>query len=151
MAIAVLSDAEEILALQKLAFIAEAEIYNDFSIAPLVQTIEDLKRDFSQKIIIKKVVGENIIGSVRGYTKDRTCHIGRLMVHPDFQNKGIGTALMFEIETMLRPQCDRFEIFTGQKSDKNISLYKKLGYRVFETKNITPDLQFVYMDKHVNP
>jgi hypothetical protein len=37
---ATVSDAEEILALQKLAYQSEAEIYNDFGIPPLVQTLE---------------------------------------------------------------------------------------------------------------
>jgi hypothetical protein len=37
---ATVSDAEEILALQKLAYQSEAEIYNDFGISPLVQILE---------------------------------------------------------------------------------------------------------------
>ncbi len=36
---AIISDAEEILSLQKLAYRSEAEIYNDFNIPPLVQTL----------------------------------------------------------------------------------------------------------------
>ena len=38
------SDAEEILALQKLAYQSEAEIY---SIPPLVQTLEEMEADLS--------------------------------------------------------------------------------------------------------
>ncbi|WP_198936768.1 hypothetical protein [Domibacillus epiphyticus] len=33
-------DAEEILALTKLAYMSEAEIYNDYTIHPLTQTLE---------------------------------------------------------------------------------------------------------------
>ena len=36
---AMIEDAAEILALQKLAYRSEAEIYNDFSIQPLLQTL----------------------------------------------------------------------------------------------------------------
>jgi hypothetical protein len=39
-------DAEEILTLQKLAYQSEAEIYNDFNIPPLVQTLESIEKDF---------------------------------------------------------------------------------------------------------
>ena len=39
--IAMIQDAEEILALQKLAYRSEAEIYEDYSIAPLIQTLEE--------------------------------------------------------------------------------------------------------------
>ncbi len=41
-----ISDAEEILSLQKIAYKSEAEIYMDFNIAPLIQTLEEIKRDF---------------------------------------------------------------------------------------------------------
>ena len=36
---ATIEDAQEILALQKLAYTSEAEIYNDFTILPLHQTL----------------------------------------------------------------------------------------------------------------
>ncbi len=41
--IANISDLEEILKLQKLAYKSEAEIYNDYSIPPLLQTIDEIK------------------------------------------------------------------------------------------------------------
>ena len=149
MAIALLPDADEILALQRLAFISEAKIYNDYSLSPLMQTIEELKHDFSEQIFIKNVISAKIIGSVRGRVKDGTCHIGRLIVHPEFQNMGIGSDLMHEIEGVFKNQCKTFEIFTGHKSKKNIYLYNKLGYEAFRTKQITPDLSMVFMQKHV--
>ncbi|HXY87151.1 MAG TPA: hypothetical protein VEG44_01785 [Candidatus Acidoferrales bacterium] len=37
------ADAENILHLQQVAFISEAEIYNDFPIAPLSQSLDELK------------------------------------------------------------------------------------------------------------
>lgn len=36
------ADAAAILALQKLAYQSEARLYNDFSIPPLLQTLEEL-------------------------------------------------------------------------------------------------------------
>lgn len=35
-----LEDAKEILELQKLAYVSEAEIYNDYSIPPMMQTLD---------------------------------------------------------------------------------------------------------------
>ena len=40
-------DLREILTLQKLAYQSEAEIYNDYSIPPLIQTLDKIKEDFS--------------------------------------------------------------------------------------------------------
>ena len=46
-------DADEILALQKLAYRSEARLYGDWSIAPLTQTLDQLRRQFSDHIILK--------------------------------------------------------------------------------------------------
>lgn len=144
--IASVSDAEEILSLQKLAYVSEAEIYNDFSIPPLLQTLEEIRDDFDNQIFLRAVSRGKIIGSVRGYEKDGTCYIGRLIVHPDYQNMGIGTQLMNHIEEFFN-QCKRFELFTGYRSEKNIYLYQKCGYRIFKTEDIVGNLKFVYLQK----
>ena len=139
------SDSEEILSLQKIAYRSEAEIYNDFSIEPLVQTLEQLQKQFEDHIIIKAVVDGRIIGSVRANDQDETCSIGKLIVDPNHQNKGVGRMLMNSIEELL-PKS-RYELFTGSKSEKNITLYKKLGYIAFRERLITPDFSLVYLEK----
>jgi ribosomal protein S18 acetylase RimI-like enzyme len=143
---ATLSDAEEILSLQKLAYQSEAEIYNDFNIPPLVQTLEEIKKDFGIQFLLKAVMDEKIIASVRAYTKEGTCYIGRLIVHPDFQNQGIGTKLMVEIEKIFST-CQRFELFTGARSERNLYLYQKLGYKIFKTAKITDQTTIVYLER----
>jgi phage replication-related protein YjqB (UPF0714/DUF867 family)/N-acetylglutamate synthase-like GNAT family acetyltransferase len=147
---ATISDEEEILALQKLAYRSEAEIYNDFNIPPLLQTLESIEKDFENQFFLKAVFREKIIGSVRAYTKEKTCYVGRLIVHPDFQNQGIGTKLMNEIEKIFN-HCKRFELFTGDKSERNLCLYQKLGYKIFRTANITDQTTIVYLEKKVDP
>ncbi len=46
-------DAEEILALQKLAYVSEAEIYNDFTIQPLHQTLNEITSEIEMQYILK--------------------------------------------------------------------------------------------------
>jgi hypothetical protein len=67
------SDAEEILSLQKIAYKSEAEIYKDFNIAPLIQTLEEIKRDFRNQVFLKAVIQGKIIGSVRAFAKEDSC------------------------------------------------------------------------------
>ena len=141
-------DAKEILDLQKMAYRSEAEIYNDFNIPPLIQTLEEIEKDFKNQIFLKALMNEKIIGSIRGYLKVETCYIGRLIVHPDFQNQGIGTKLMNEIEKIFNT-CQRFELFTGDRSEKNIYLYQKLGYKIFKTAKITDQTTIVYLEKNL--
>jgi ribosomal protein S18 acetylase RimI-like enzyme len=145
---AIISDAEEILSLQKLAYRSEAEIYNDFNIPPLVQTLESIEKDFENQYFLKAVMDGKIVGSVRAYTKEGTCYIGRLIVHPDFQNRGIGTDLMNEIERIFNT-CRRFELFTGDRSERNLYFYQKLGYKIFKKAKITDQTKVVYLEKKI--
>lgn len=140
------SDTKEILLLQKLAYRSEAHTYNDFGISPIIQTLYQIEKDFEKWIFLKAVIDDKIIGSVRAYEKEGTCHIGRLIVHPDFQNRGIGTKLMKEIEKIFDGK--RFELFTGDKSQKNLYLYQKLGYKIFKEKKID-NINYMYLEKTI--
>lgn len=141
------SDIEEILKLQRIAFMTEAEFYNDFTIEPLKQTIEELRNEFKNFIILKAVENGKIIGSVRAVEKNQTCFIFRLMTHPDHWNKGVGKALMKSIEAQFDVQ--KYALFTGQLREKNISFYHKLGYmETGETElNGETDVVCIHMEK----
>jgi ribosomal protein S18 acetylase RimI-like enzyme len=138
------SDLEEILALQKLSFRSEAELYNNFNIPPMVQTLKETQDDFKRQLILKVTKDGKIIGSIRAFEKDGTCYLARLMVHPNFQNLGIGTKLLVEMEKLF-DTCKRFELYTGYKSEKNIRLYKKVGYRIFQKS--VENAYLIYMEK----
>jgi len=122
---------EEILELQKLAFQSQAKIYDDDTLPPLVQTLEEIKKDYASHVFLKVVSSSKIIGSVKGSIQENTCHIGRLIVHPDHQNQGIGKQLMEAIENHF-DEAQVFELFTGHKSEKNIHVYESLGYETFK-------------------
>jgi ribosomal protein S18 acetylase RimI-like enzyme len=139
-------DAEEILKLQKLAYISEAEIYNDYSIPPLTQTLPEIIEDFKKNVILKALSSGEIIGSVRGELTGDSCYIGRLMVHPDFQNKGIGTRLMQAIEAEF-PQAKKFTLGTGHRSERNLYLYHKLGYKNISSEPVNDKLTMVHLGK----
>ncbi len=106
------ADAEAILAIQKLAYVSEARIYGDFGIPPLTQNLEELREEFARKAVLKAAVGERLVGSVRGHLNGETCRVERLSVHPDYQGRGIGSALMRRLEQVF-PEARRMELFTG--------------------------------------
>ena len=141
-----ISDAAEILALQRLAYQSEAVIYGDWSIPPLTQTLEELKKEFEEMTFLKVCDSGRLIGSVRASIREGTCEIGRLIVHPEFQHKGVGTGLMSAIEAEF-PSVARFELFTGSRSKGNIRLCERLGYRVFRTDRLSPQVELVFMEK----
>jgi epoxyqueuosine reductase len=143
--IAVKGDFEEILNLQKLAFQSSALIYNDYGIPPLTQTMEEFQKEAKRTVILKIIEDRKIVGSVRAFEKDGTCYIGKVIVHPDYENKGLGKKLMYAIEKCF--EGTRYELFTGHLNEKNLAFYEKLGYKRFKTEMINDKLKLVYLEK----
>jgi ribosomal protein S18 acetylase RimI-like enzyme len=143
---ATVKDAEEILALQRLAYRSEAELYQDFSLPPLTETLAQMQAEFGRSVFLKVLRNGRIVGSVRARSEGQTCFIGRLIVHPDCRRQGIATRLMHEIERCF-PDVDRFELFTGCKSEGNLRLYERLGYRRFREQLPAQGPSLVFLDK----
>ncbi|HET9865334.1 MAG TPA: GNAT family N-acetyltransferase [Steroidobacteraceae bacterium] len=139
-------DAPAILELQKLAYRSEAQLYDDWSLPPLTQTLESLRAEFASSRILKAVDGEHLVGAVRAREADGVCHVGRLIVTPQLQGRGIGTRLMRAIEARF-PGARRFELFTGSRSVGNLRLYERLGYRRCREQVLSPAVTLVYLEK----
>lgn len=145
-ALALVEDVAEILDLQRLAYRSEGALYGDYSIPPLTQTLDELRAHFGSRLFLKAVEEGTIIGSVRAHQQGLTCHVERLIVHPDFQRRGIGTELLKQIEAGF-PEARRFELFTGYKSAGNIRLYERSGYKAFRRESVSESLCLVFMEK----
>ena len=142
-------DLQKILDLQYLAYQSEARLFDNQDIPPLKQTLADVENEYQKGMILKALdEGETIIGSVRAFCDSGTVYIGKLMVHPSKQGQGIGTKLLLEMEKQCPNQ--RYELFTSSRSERNIELYKKLGYKIFDEEQVTEELRFVYMEKGWN-
>jgi ribosomal protein S18 acetylase RimI-like enzyme len=87
----------------------------------------------------------DIIGSIRSYEENGRVYVGKLMVHTDYQNKGFGKKLLKAIETFYENKT--FELFTSSKSEKNIQLYKKVGYKEYKRERIKDNLEMIFMEK----
>ncbi len=140
------TDAADILAIQKLAFHGQGMLYNDFSLPPLVQTLEELIQDFKLYAFLKALYNGKIVGSVRGRVERDTCFISRLIVHPGYQNRGIGKKLMHAVENKFS-EVRRYELFTGHKSEKNLALYRKLGYCKYNEKPQGENVTLICLEK----
>jgi ribosomal protein S18 acetylase RimI-like enzyme len=143
---ATVEDAPEILALQKLAYQSEAQLYGDWTIPPLTQTLESLIQEFGTSVVLKALAGDRLAGSVRARARGDVCEIGRLVVHPELQGRGIGSSLLREIEAMF-DRVARYELFTGSRSEGNIRLYRRHGYAITRTQSVSPALSLVFLEK----
>ena len=144
------ADARPILELQREAYRSEAILYEDWNIPPLIQTLPELEKEFEESVLLKAVLGDDIVGSVRARAMDGIVHIGRLIVAPTVQRRGIGGALLQAIESVF-PAAHGFDLFTGSRSEGNIRLYQRHGYAVTHEKVLSPKVTLVFMRKSKAP
>jgi GNAT superfamily N-acetyltransferase len=140
-------DLPEILAMQKCAFQEQADMYDAPDIPPMVETVEEMARDRERGTFLKAVAPDGrIVGTVRSHREDATCHIARLAVDPDWQNRGLGARLLAAAEAAY-PNAARYELFTGGRSEKNLYLYRKHGYREFRRRSVSETTDLAYLEK----
>ena len=141
-------DLPEILQLQYSAFQSEARILKNFTIPPLVQTIEGLTEEFDKGIFMKAVNDDGlIIGSSRAYREGDDVIIRKLIVDPAFRCRGIGSKLLYLAEQEIPNK--RYVLYTSNKSVGNVALFETLGYTVFKKEPFNDELTYIYMEKIV--
>ena len=67
-------------------------------------------------------------------------------VEPQLHGRGIGRRLLRHIEQVTAP-IERYELFTGHRSDRNLRLYERAGYRRIRIEPRTPTVTLVYLEK----
>jgi len=144
------ADAGEILTLSRGAYVSEAQLYNDPFLPPLVETLEDLAKAIVEVQVLKAVLNGRIIATGRARQEAETLHLGRLVVAPDLQGRGLGTKLIAALESLAEPGTEHFELFTGAKSEPNLRLYKRLGYNETHRGPGRPGIELVYLRKPVH-
>jgi len=138
------SDAGQLLTLQRAAYASEAQIYRDPFLPPLTQTLDELRDELAGPALGIDAE-ERLVGAVRWTVDGDTAHIARLIVAPDLQGKGIGTALLRSAEQA--SGATRFELFTGHLSEANIRLYEREGYTRTRQVSLQPGVELIYMQK----
>lgn len=145
-----LEDLDEILKLQKVCFLENAIRYNNMNVQPMTQTLDELVDEYNKSSVLKIKNDGVIIGSIRASKDGAACHVGKLIVHPDWQNRGLGSRLLTTIETEFS-DVSCYELFTGGLDEKNIYFYEKYGYVEYKRKRVTELLEFVFMRKVGKP
>ena len=128
-------DAGELLTLQRACWVQEALANESLADLPaLHESLEDVigwLGTWSTWVVRSE---GRLVGAVRGRLEDGpggpVWDIGRIMVAPDLQGRGLGRTLLAHIEAVAAPEAVSYVLFTGARSTENISMYKRAGYRV---------------------
>ncbi|TDE29531.1 GNAT family N-acetyltransferase [Actinomadura sp. 6K520] len=145
-------DAGEVLTVQRAAYVAEAQLYGDPFIPPLVESAEQLRKVLaSDAVVLKAVLDGRLVGAVRAQFSEHTCLIGRLVVVPDLQGRGIGRRLLAALEDEVTGRADACVLFTGHLSEANLRLYRRAGYSETHRERVAAHLTLVHMRKPLVP
>ncbi|MER6522316.1 GNAT family N-acetyltransferase [Streptomyces sp. NPDC001553] len=143
-------DAEQIFKLQYLAFQSEAELYGNYLIQPLTQSLDSLKAELETDTVLVARLGDEVVGTVRGNVdEDGTGRIAKLCVHPRLQGHGLGARLLRAVEAALTGdgETSRFRLHTGHKSEANLRLYRKAGYTRVGDRTASDGVHLVILEK----
>lgn len=81
-------------------------------------------------ICIGAMVNGALVGVVFGQDEHRRGWMGRLAVHPEFQRRGVGRALVFEMERrLIEREIPRVELYVYGANEAATRFYAGLGYR----------------------
>ncbi|VXB78267.1 tRNA (guanine-N(1)-)-methyltransferase [Nocardioides sp. AX2bis] len=124
------ADAGELLTLQRACWVQEALAIGSMEVVPaLHESVDDVLAGLEQwQTRVVRVAGR-LVGSVRGRLDGTTWHVGRLMVAPDLQGRGLGRALLTHAEALAPPEATTCSLVTGAASAANIRMYRRAGYR----------------------
>src|SRR5580704_6260855 len=115
--------AGEGLTVQRAAFVAEARLYGTTEIPPLVETLDEVRRELATTVTIGAWRGSRLVGAARLTLDGPIGWISRVAVAPDQQGQGIGSGLLATLEAAAPPQVRRFQLAAGHGSSDNLAMY----------------------------
>src|ERR1041384_3777771 len=116
------------MTVQRAAYVSEALLYATTRLSALSEPLANISKSVAAGEVLVAKAGSRIIGAVRGVRKDDDCHVERLVVARDMQGRGVGAALLRAVEEHAGAAVRRFVLHTGDRSEANIGLYRKVGY-----------------------
>jgi tRNA (guanine37-N1)-methyltransferase len=126
------ADAGELFTLTRACWLQELWANPGVVIPALEESFEEALRGLEDWTTFVALAGGRIVGSTRGkVVGDGTVwDVGRVMVAPDLQGRGLGRYLLEVAEGAAPAEVTTYELWTGAKSVDNIRMYKKAGYRL---------------------
>ena len=137
------ADAGELLTLQRSAYATEAQLYRDPFLPALTQTLGELETELAASDALGIREEGRLLAAVRWTVAEGVAHIGRLVVAPDQQGRGLGTTLLRAAQAASGARA--FELFTGHLSAANIRLYEREGYVETRREPLHDGVELVYL------
>ena len=124
------ADAGELFTLTRACWIQEQWANPGVTIPALGESLDDLVNSLDAWTTWVARAGGRLVGSCRGRAEGEVWDVGRVMVAPDLQGRGLGRYLLDLVEQAAPAEVTSYQLFTGAGSVDNVRMYKKAGYRM---------------------
>jgi tRNA (guanine37-N1)-methyltransferase len=135
---AVRGDVGEILTLQRACWTQEALANDTLEIPALHESLADVEASLDEWAYYVVRAEGRLVGAVRGRLEGHEWDIGRMMVAPDLQGRGLGRALLEHIQAVAPAEATTYVLFTGAGSAANQRMYKRAGFRLRSDRTAPP-------------
>jgi GNAT superfamily N-acetyltransferase len=133
-----------LLLVQHAAYAVEAALIGDDRIPPLHEDLDDLRN--APLLWLAAFIGDALVGAVAWTEDGAVVDIDRLVVAPDAQRQGVGSAL---VRAVLRRAAGRpTTVSTGRENTPARRLYERLGFTCAGGEEVIPGL---WITRYVHP
>jgi len=103
--------------------------YREAAIQSAIISKSEIQQRINEELMLVAEADKQIAGTVTGEIDCESMLVKTLATHPGFQNLGVGTRLMEELEKeAVEAGCYKISLFTTPVMKSAIHLYEKLGY-----------------------
>ena len=124
-----LSIARQLHAVQMLAYTQEAQLLGAIYFPPLERTVEEVRA--AQESFLAAFIGNELVGAASVWPDPEGIgvNVASLVVSPQFQHQGIGTALIASV--LAAHAAGELTVQTGVKNLPALSVYARAGFVEF--------------------
>ncbi|WP_201379417.1 N-acetyltransferase [Ktedonobacter sp. SOSP1-52] len=139
-----MTQAQELLEMQRAAYLIEAELIGSFAIPALQEDLETLQN--SDEIFYGYWIDDRLAGAISYKKEGGLLDIYRLVVHPSYFRRGIGKALVSFVEGVEEGR-ERIIVSTGARNLPAKRLYEGLGFSEIGEREVIPGLWITLFEK----
>lgn len=134
----------QIHAVQLAAYAIESALIAYPQLPPLFETEDDIRS--SAETFLACLLDGQVVGATSYLVTHHTVEICRLVIHPSYFRRGMGSRLLKAVEEQNR-QWQTITVSTAAKNHPAIGLYEKHGYHVVQHVRLADGLQLVRLQK----
>ncbi len=129
------ADIDQILKITEEAFVSYKNLAKtEYDLPALKETKEQIADDIKNKLVLVAYINGRVVGSVRVAVNGEIGYLSRFGVSPDFQNLGIGKALMNLVDINMKVLgVKQLQLHTAAKIKSLVCFYYGRGFYIDST------------------